>query len=1262
MFDDLALLDPQQNGAGGNGRVGVFLGQATRYSGVVPFGNASFILSHNAHLRNTEVFGLGNLDASPDAFDDFALSSEAGSFLIQGRTAPLGTLLLSGLANVIQVGSGVVVIPMGDLDGDGDQEVGALVFEQSPKLVEDGTSVEHAVGHLYVSVDWSVGVLPEPDLVFEPDRPTYFDGGSGLFSIHRFASPGDVSGDAKDDVVLAEILGDEVQIYEGIALAVSAPEEDETSSELPAELFEFDLATPNFIPPTSSGGTGINLNDPDNINIRDAFALEGADAEDQLSKSQIVGDFDGDGNQDLLVYGAEKSYVFLGPINISGLDEVTDKAQFIVDTSSLGLPAQKMGDINADGKADLVFYRHLSTNETLITIVYGGRVLPRELSFPILDTRFSRVIRIQDSEIAPSGFTVEVGPTSGQRNSVTGRLHHDVVVFSGQSNADKVYGYIFHGSVLSDQSSLPPGTEATVSNASVALKLFTRVADSGEVEVPIPNLDQIASGDIPKNFPVFTTESQTTPVNINDATRTTHNNVPKQDTYSDPPSGGFFFGEFPYYFAEIPIFDHQTAVAPLDITGLAGVINTVVVTFELEHTYTGDLDIFLTSPSNTTIQLVNRQGGSGNNFTNTTLSDAAGTSIVGQSAPFTGTFRPVGLLSAFAGENPNGQWKLSVADRASQDNGWIKRFQLDIDTLETQDPDDFTTVTSDINVTGFGSVNLTDLNVTLDLTHTNVGDLRVTLTHGSQTVQLFNKVGQGGTAFSSTTFDDEATTSINSGVAPFLGSFKPAQALTGITGSPDGLWQLSVTDTVGSGGTNPVGVLNSWSITFSTDQVTTSNLIINSLPTNAVISDVNIDLDITHPDVSDLKVVLKHSGGSGTSVTLVDQNTVVSGANFTGTTFDDESATPIAGSSAVPFTGTFSPLGNLSDFDSLNPNTTWVLEITDKVGEFTGMLNSWSLSISTSAVESTIEVSDVLGDITDLDVELSVTHTNVEDLDIYVTSPEGTRIKLIESTDVSGGHYTGTILDDEGIALTTGGGPYTGRFRPSDVQTLAAFDGEDANGTWALEIFDVVGQRTGILNSWSLAISYEPEEVRATLGGDFNGDGLDDLMVETTGIASTDAGRVYVLISDPDLSSTARLDRDAGLMVEGAFLGGGLSALGDLNKDGYDDFGASRTREDAGNGLGGLLVFFGSGNLDRVEGEAPEAANEAAALIVRQATASELGTTSLVGSLAATAGDINSDGEMDLIVSQQMSQNVTAAPRRFLIPRNVVGSSSSIRW
>ncbi|MFH1918421.1 MAG: C25 family cysteine peptidase, partial [Planctomycetota bacterium] len=117
---------------------------------------------------------------------------------------------------------------------------------------------------------------------------------------------------------------------------------------------------------------------------------------------------------------------------------------------------------------------------------------------------------------------------------------------------------------------------------------------------------------------------------------------------------------------------------------------------------------------------------------------------------------------------------------------------------------------------------------------------------------------------------------------------------------------------------------------------------------------------------------------------------------------------------------------------------------------------------------STLTVTES-GVISDLDVELDITHTWDSDLAAYLVAPNGTRLKLFVGVGFPGQDFTGTVLDDEAAtAIAVGTAPFTGRFRPQDP--LSVLNGMDAQGTWTLEITDMWPADQGSLNRWALVV------------------------------------------------------------------------------------------------------------------------------------------------------------------------------------------------
>ncbi|MEX2118184.1 MAG: S8 family serine peptidase [Pirellulales bacterium] len=108
----------------------------------------------------------------------------------------------------------------------------------------------------------------------------------------------------------------------------------------------------------------------------------------------------------------------------------------------------------------------------------------------------------------------------------------------------------------------------------------------------------------------------------------------------------------------------------------------------------------------------------------------------------------------------------------------------------------------------------------------------------------------------------------------------------------------------------------------------------------------------------------------------------------------------------------------------------------------------------------------------DVNVQLNIKHARVEDLDVYLTAPNGTKVELFTDVGGAGKNFTNTVLDDEASApITSGAAPFSGSYRPEG--SLAAFDGKNSQGVWVLSVSDDKKGQKGTLNQWSITVLYE---------------------------------------------------------------------------------------------------------------------------------------------------------------------------------------------
>ena len=284
--------------------------------------------------------------------------------------------------------------------------------------------------------------------------------------------------------------------------------------------------------------------------------------------------------------------------------------------------------------------------------------------------------------------------------------------------------------------------------------------------------------------------------------------------------------------------------------------------------------------------------------------------------------------------------------------------------------------------------------------------------------------------------------------------------------------------------------------------------------------DLNLQTFITHTFAADLDITIQSP--AGTVVTLTTDNGSGNDDVFNGTVWDDQ-ANP---GGQVPYTtnnglatdhayvnltlaSPLVPEEAMGAFIGENPNGTWTITISDDLAGDGGSLNSWTLEVTTfpatptstttsftqstpvaiptgpAVVTSTVVVSGAGASLCDVTLTTNLTHTFAADLDITLQSPTGKIVTL--TTDNGAGNdnvFNGTLWSDKAnpggqVPYTTNNGLVTDHAYVNlttatplvPEEAMAAFNGDNPNGTWTITISDDLAGDGGSLDSWTLNVT-----------------------------------------------------------------------------------------------------------------------------------------------------------------------------------------------
>jgi subtilisin-like proprotein convertase family protein len=319
-------------------------------------------------------------------------------------------------------------------------------------------------------------------------------------------------------------------------------------------------------------------------------------------------------------------------------------------------------------------------------------------------------------------------------------------------------------------------------------------------------------------------------------------------------------------------------------------------------------------------------------------------------------------------------------------------------------------------------------------------------------------------------------------------------------------------------------VCSTSSQTFSaTDLPKSINDLSNTISTLTVSSDIGRIVDL------DLQLSIQHSANADLDILLVSPsgtNTVISSDNgasfdnvFNGTRFDDQAAQSVTSFNFQNnvLASTLVPEGALAKFKGEEALGNWQLQIFDDSAGSTGNLSAWSLVITTCTspdyaildsatfedsvsanipdnnlfvpLVRSLELSNMRGEICDVDLEIDVSHGNLSDLRIQLEGPAPAGIPIVLRRGAGfQSSFEGVRFSDQGVTpvsdATFSNSAFLEDLQPEGA--LAAFDSYDANTTWYLTLIDTQAGSIGTLNGWKLHVQ--------TCGADSDGDSIADLV------------------------------------------------------------------------------------------------------------------------------------------------------------------------
>ena len=262
----------------------------------------------------------------------------------------------------------------------------------------------------------------------------------------------------------------------------------------------------------------------------------------------------------------------------------------------------------------------------------------------------------------------------------------------------------------------------------------------------------------------------------------------------------------------------------LAVSSSTGTISDVNVLVDLIAEDLESTAVSLTSPTGTVVNLYDNACA---NERIETVFDDEGAAFNCGAPTGLNAYMPIGSLADFDGENANGNWTLTLSSDA--DAGVLIDWSLEISTTGTganvgctacmviypnvhEDPTVGATLSSLTAAPPAGST-IADLNVSVDVSHTDLGDVSLfVVSPTGAVVRLVTTLSCDNLVDLQVVYDDEAAGGLNCANRLGFSSFQPVESLATFDGeSAEGIWHLVVLDDFFT----DQGTLNDWTLNFT---------------------------------------------------------------------------------------------------------------------------------------------------------------------------------------------------------------------------------------------------------------------------------------------------------------------------------------------------------------------------------------------------------------------------------------------------------------